>query len=200
MRPVVPLLAATALAAVAHAAKLPPPNKLNLIQASCNALPPAVPGPCSTAFRFTLGTAILRSAREPGPTCPKTGQPTEYVAGDVKLTGVSKNGTPFTGSLGAQMNLKTTFGDDPNGNCELRNIQVGNYPSLTGTIACKHGTCKGPLYAVACLPAQCADTPVFSEFGSVTVNGQTFGALLISDDAGNPLATEGTVLSPAKEP
>lgn len=193
-------LALGLVAGMAHAAKLPPPNRLTLVQASCAFAPPAPPGPCSPAFRFTSGTAVMKALREPQPTCPKTGDPTEAPGGDIRLTGVTKDGAPFTGSLAAQVALKTTFGDDPNGNCELRNVQVPSLPSLTGTLACRNGKCKGTLYPIACLPSQCADTPITSEFGSIEVGPQSFGPLVVLDDAGNPLATVGTTLAPGREP
>jgi hypothetical protein len=193
-------LAMVLVATFAHAGKLPPPARFNLVQANCNALPPAVPGPCSPAFRFASGTATMKSLREPQPTCPKTMQPTEAPGATVQMRGVTKSGGQFTGSLSVSASLKTTFGDDPNGNCELRNVQVPNLPSLSGTLACKNGTCKGTVYPVACLPKQCADTPITSELGSVDANGQTFGSILVLDDAGNALATPGTVLVPGREP
>jgi hypothetical protein len=141
----------------------------------------------------------MKAQREPNPTCPKTGQPTEAPAATVQMRGVSKSGAPFSGSLSVTATLKTTFGDDPNGNCELRNAQV-IVPSLDGTLTCKNGTCKGTLYPAFCLPAQCADVPILSELGSVEVNGLTFGAVLVLDDAGLPLATPGTALAPGREP
>ena len=188
------------VAAGVHAAKLPPPMKFNLVTANCNAVPPAVPGPCSTSFKFTGGQVVMKAQKQPGPTCPKTGQPTETPGGSLVLKGVTKDGAPFSGSLPAQASLKTTFGSDPNGNCELRGTQVPNLPSLQGTLTCKNGTCKGILYPIACLPAQCADTPVVSELGSVEVNGASFGPFLVLDDAGKPLATPGTFLLPSSEP
>jgi hypothetical protein len=184
-------------ASAALAAKLPPPAKMNLVQASCNALPP---GPCSAAFRFASGTVIMKSLRQPAPTCQKTGQPTDAPGANLQMRGVTKNGSPFAGSLPVTVNFKTTFGDDPNGNCELRNVQVPNLASLVGTLECKNGTCKGTAYPIACLPAQCADTPVVSELGSVEQNGQTFGPVLVLDDAGVPFATPGTALAPGREP
>jgi hypothetical protein len=188
------------VAASAHAAKLPPPMKFNLVTAQCNALPPAVPGPCSTSFKFTGGQVVMKAQKQPGPTCPKTGQPTETPGGSLVLKGVTKDGASFSGSLPAQASLKTTFGSDPNGNCELRGTQVPNLSSLQGTLTCKNGTCKGIVYPIACLPAQCADTPVVSELGSVEVNGASFGPFLVLDDAGKPLATPGTFLVPSSEP
>jgi len=184
---------------VAQAAKLPPPMKMNLVPASCSALPPAVPGPCS-GMRFAAGAVVMKSLKQPKPTCPKTGQPTEAPGATFQLSGVTKDGAPFEGSLAVQVNFKTTFGDDPNGNCELRNVIVPNLPSLSGTLACQKGRCKGTAYPIQCLPAQCADTPVTSEFGAAVVDGQTFGPILVFDDGGKPLATVGTMLAPGTEP
>jgi hypothetical protein len=187
-------------ASVAVAAKLPPPTKLTLVQASCNALPPALPGPCSTAFRFASGQMTMKAIRQPQPTCPKTGQPTEAPGGSFKMKGVTKSGAAFTGSLNAVGFLKTTFGDDANDNCELENVQVPNLQSLQGTLTCRNGTCKGTIYPIQCLPAQCADTPIVSELGAVEVGAQVFGPVLVFDDAGLPLATPGTSLEPSAEP
>ena len=188
------------VAAGVHAAKLPPPTKLNLVTANCNAVPPAVPGPCSTSFTFTGGQVVMKAQKQPGPTCPKTGQPTETPGGSIVMKGVAKSGAPFSGSLQAQAWLKTTFGSDPNGNCELKNSQIANFLSLQGALTCKNGTCKGVVYPIACLPKQCADTPVVTELGSVEVNGVSFGPFLVLDDAGKPLATPGTFLVPSREP
>jgi hypothetical protein len=187
-------------AAVVHAAKLPPPMKLTLVQASCNALPPAVPGPCSPSFRFASGLVIMKALRQPQPTCPKTGQPPEAPGGTIQMRGVTKGGAAFTGSLQAQVNFKTTFGADPNGNCELAGLQVPNLTSLLGTLTCKNGTCKGTVYPIQCLPKQCADTAVISELGSVQVGTQSFGPVVVLDDAGNAFATPGTSLAPGREP
>lgn len=195
------VLAATLLlAATAPAAKLPPPMKLTLVTASCNALPPAVPGPCSTAFRFASGQLTMKAVRQPTPTCPKTGEPTESPGGTFKLRGVAKDGAPFSGALAAVVSLKTTFGDDPDDDCELENVQVPNLTSLQGTLQCRGGTCKGTVYPIECLPAQCADTPVVSELGSVVVGAQSFGPAVVFDDAGLPLATPGTALAAGREP
>src|SRR5262245_52063146 len=139
------LLVLVLTAGVAVAAKLPAPNRLTLVQASCFNVPPAPPGPCSPAFRFTTGTATRTSAREPVPTCPKSNglDPAEAPAGDVQLKGVTKDGAAFAGTLDAWVAYKTTFGDDPNGNCELRGQQVPNLVSLIGHLACKGGRCRG---------------------------------------------------------
>jgi hypothetical protein len=185
---------------VAHAAKLPPPMRFNLVQASCNAPAPAVPGPCSSTFRFASGTVVMKSLRQPQPTCPKTGKPTEAPGGTIQMKGVTKSGAAFSGSLDAQVFFKTTFGSDPNGNCELRELHVPNLLSLLGKVDCKSGKCKGVVYPIQCLPAQCADTPLVSELGSVELNGQSFGPILVLDDAGIPFATPGTELLPGKEP
>jgi hypothetical protein len=190
-------LVVAASAAAGHAAKLPPPMRLTLIQASCNALPPSLPGPCSATFGFKTGEVVMKAIRQPQPTCPKTGQPSDAPGGDVRMTGVVKSGAPFSGTLDVQASLKTTFGADPDGDCELRNLYIGNFPSLVGTLACTRGKCKGKLLPVACLPAQCGDVPVFSELGTVEVGVQTFGPVVVFDDAGAPLATPGTVLAPA---
>lgn len=188
-------------AGVAAAAKLPPPNRLTLVQASCFNLPPAAPGPCSPAFRFASGTATLKSAKQPVPTCPKSSglDPHEAPAGDVRLARVTKSGAPFSGTLAVWVAYKTTFGDDPNGNCELRGQQVPNLVSLLGDLACKSGKCRGTLYPVACLPPSCADTPIVSEMGSVTVGTQVFGPLVVFDDAENALATPGTSVAAGRE-
>src|SRR5262245_29650627 len=108
----------TLLATGVHAAKLAPPMRLNMVQATCNALAPAPPGPCSS-FRFTSGNVVMKSLKQPTPTCPKTGKPTEAPGGTIQLRGVTKAGAPFSGSLPAQAALKTLFGPDPNNNCEL---------------------------------------------------------------------------------
>jgi hypothetical protein len=194
------VLGVALVASAAVAAKLPPPMKLTLVQASCNAVPPALPGPCSVTFRFASGQVTMKSLRQPQPTCPKTGDPTEAPGGSFKLKGVTSNGAAFTGSLNAVAFLKTTFGDDPNDNCELENVQVPNLQSLQGTLSCRNGTCKGTIYPIECLPAQCADTPIVSELGAAEVGAQVFGAVLVFDDAGLPLATPGVLLVPGREP
>lgn len=177
------LVAVVPMAAHARKARLPPPNRLTLVQVQCSGPPP---GPCS-AFRFTTGTAILRSARQPAPTCPRTGDdPSENDTGEVRLDGVTVGGTGYAGALTAEVVQKTTFGSDPNGTCALAGVQI-EVVSLTGTLTCRAGRCRGPLTAVACLPKPCADTPITSEVTS----------LVVKDDAGNPLATPGTVLAPA---
>ncbi len=177
------LVATLPTATRARKARLPPPNRFALVQAQCNGSPP---GPCS-AFRFTSGSAILRSARQPAPTCPRTGDdPSENDTGVVRLDGVTVGGTKYTGALAAAVVLKTTFGSDPNGTCALAGVQI-ELVSLAGTLTCRAGRCAGPLTAIACLPKNCADTPIISEVTS----------LVVKDSAGNALATPGTVLAPA---
>jgi hypothetical protein len=75
------VLGVVLVASAAVAVKLPPPTKLTLVQANCNAVPPALPGPCSPAFRLAIGQMTMKSLRQPQPTCPKTGQPTEAPGG-----------------------------------------------------------------------------------------------------------------------
>jgi hypothetical protein len=160
----------------------PRASRLSLVQAQCPGVPP---GPCSPAFAFASGTAVLTSAREPGPTCPGGKTPK---GGQVRLEGVQKNGAPFTGTLRATATLKTTFTPDAhNGNCELSGVQI-TIPSLGGDVACRNGRCKGDLVGAGCLPGSCADTFFTTELVSLVVN----------DDAGQPLATPGTFVPPAK--
>ena len=171
-----------ALTTTAQAKKLPPPSKLNLVQAQCAGNPP---GPCSPTFAFTSGTAILIGQKEPAPACH---DPERAKGGEVRLAGVTKDGAPFSGTLLAQAELQTTFGKDANnGNCELQNLQV-RVPSLSGELTCRAGKCKGTLLSVACLPGTCADTLITTEFIS----------LVVQDDAGRSLATPGTFVAPAR--
>jgi hypothetical protein len=166
----------------AHGKKLPPPSKLNLVQAQCPGHPP---GPCSPSFAFTSGTAILMGQKEPTPACH---DPERAKGGEVRLAGVTKDGAAFSGTLLAQAELQTTFGTDTNnGNCELQTLQV-RVPSLSGELTCRNGKCKGSLLSVACLPGTCADTLITTEFIS----------LVVQDDAGRPLATPGTFVAPAR--
>lgn len=169
------VLGAVSLAAAA-AKKPPPPSKLSLVQAQCAGVPP---GPCSPAFAFATGTAVLVGQKEPVPICPG-GKPA--VGGKVVLTKVTKDGAPFSGTLRVSVTLKTTFTvDQHNGNCELSGLQV-EVPSLQGDVACQNGKCKGTMLGIACLPGTCADTFFTTEFVSLVVN----------DDAGQPLAVPGT--------
>ncbi len=177
------LVAAWTSAVGARKAPLPPPNRFTLVQAQCAGPPP---GPCSSA-RFKTGSAILRSARQPAPTCPKTGDdPSENDTGEVRLHGVTAGGASYTGTLSAEVVLKTTFGSDPNGTCALAGTQIETV-SLISTLACRAGRCRGRLVAIACLPKLCADTPITSELAS----------LVVKDAGGISLATPGTVLTPA---
>lgn len=179
-------IAFASLAAAAHGwaatgRKPPPPSRLTLVQAQCPGPPPA---PCSPAFSFASGTALLTGSKQPGPTCPGGKAPR---GGQVRLSGVEKNGAPFSGVLKASVTLKTTFAPDAhNGNCELSGIQIP-LPSLGGNVSCRNGKCKGDLIGAGCLPKTCADTLLTSEFVS----------LVVTDDADQPLATPGTFVPPA---
>jgi hypothetical protein len=182
---VVALAAALPALAVAKKGAGIAPSKLTLVQAQCDGTPGV---PCAAAFAFKSGTATLTSTRQPAPTCPKTGDPTESKGGDVTLVGVTKNGAAFSGSLPAVVVLRTTFGSDPTGDCPLAAIPPITTESLTGQVACTNGRCKGTLHPIACLDPTCADVPVISEFVS----------LKVSDDAGNALAVPGTILVPVR--
>lgn len=176
------VLAAFATAEAARL-KLPPPSRLSLVQAQCPGVPP---GPCSPAFAFAAGTAVLVGQRQPVPTCPGQKPP---VGGKVTLTKVTKNGAPFTGTLRAGMTLNTTFMTDThNGNCELSGVQI-ELEALVGEIACQNGKCKGTLLGIGCAPTTCADTLFVTEFG----------ALVVTDDTGLRLATPGTFVPPAAD-
>ncbi len=188
MRMPVPLLlvalAAAAPASAQTAKKPPPPLKMPLVQAQCDTVPP---GPCST-LRFATGNVILRGSKEPGPTCPKTGQPTDSPAGTVTLTGVVKAGAPLDGkaALTADVAYKTTFGTDPTGNCALATTQIDTI-SLLATLDCKKGKCTGTFLPIACLPKNCADVLVTTELSNVVVH----------DDAQQDLARPGTFVPAA---
>jgi hypothetical protein len=142
----------------------------------------------------------MKALKQPQPTCPKTGKPTEAPGGAITMKGVTKSGAAFTGSLDAQVYFKTTFGTDPTGDCELQSLTTGNLLSLVGTVECKGGKCKGTVYPIQCLPSQCADTSITSEFGFVESGGQKFGFLVVFDDAGNALATPGSALAGSATP
>jgi hypothetical protein len=175
------LLTAT-IGSAAPPRKPPPASRLSLVQAQCPGPPPA---PCSAAFTFASGTAILTPSKEPAPTCPGGKSPR---GGQVKLDGVEKNGAPFTGTLQASITLKSTFATDAhNGNCDLSGVQI-TLPSLTGSISCRGGKCRGDLIGAGCLPKNCTDTMLTTEFVSLVVN----------DDAGQPLAAPGTFVVPTK--
>lgn len=185
--PILLLALAAALPSVAAAKKGTgiAPSKLTLVQAQCDGTPGV---PCAAAFAFKSGSATLTSSKQPGPTCPKTGEPTESKGGDVTLLGVTKNGAPFTGALPAEVVLRTTFGTDPTGDCPFAAILPITTPSLQGTLTCANGRCKGSLHPIACLDPSCADVAVISEFVS----------LKVFDDAGNALAVPGTILVPQR--
>lgn len=170
-------------AALAKRAKVPSSIKLPLVQAQCPGPPP---GPCSPLV-FTSGTATVRSARQPAPTCPKTGtDPSENNTGDVVLVGVNSAGAPFTGALSVEVVQRTTFASDPNGNCVLATVQL-EIAALSGTLTCTRGRCTGRLVPLGCLPKECADTPIVSELSS----------LVVKDDTGQRLATPGLIVTPA---
>ena len=129
---------------------------LPLVQAQCEG---AVP--CQPAFEFRTGTAQLTAAREPAPTCPKTGKPSETPGGAVKMTGVTQNEAPFTGTLAVEVTNLTTFRSDA-GACPLNGLQIET-PSLNGTLTCKNGLCKGSVLPAQCLPRECADASITTE-------------------------------------
>lgn len=141
----------------AAAARLPKMS-LPLVQAQCEGTPP---GPCQPAFAFRSGTAVLTTAKEPAPTCPRTGKPSETPGGQVTLAGVTRDGAPYAGTLAVEVTNLTTFGSD-GGDCVLNGLQITTL-SLQGTLSCKAGKCKGAVLPFACLPRECADVPVTSE-------------------------------------
>jgi hypothetical protein len=147
-------------------------------------------GPCSPAFDFKRGVVELSGAREPTPTCPKTHQPSEAKAGTVKVTGLTKNGAPFTGTLTTETDLITTFGKSDTSACELKDTSTGVLPSLVGDVTCKNGKCRGTLIPIICLPPQCADVAITTQFA----------AFYLNDDANPPevIATPGTVIMPKR--
>ena len=181
MRAMIALMVLAAFSAAEGARlKPPPPSRLSLVQAQCPGVPP---GPCSPAFAFATGTAVLLGQRQPVPTCPGQKPP---VGGKVTLTKVTKNGAPYTGTLRAGMTLNTTFMTDThNGNCELSGVQI-ELEALIGEVACQNGKCKGTLLGIGCAPTTCADTLFVTEYGP----------LVVTDDAGLRLATPGTFVPP----
>ena len=167
------LMACLALAGLAGAALAKGPKMiLPLVPAQC-----AGSVLCMPDFSFKSGVAVLTAAKEPAPTCPKTGRPSETPGGSIRLNGVMLRNAPYSGPLTTEVTNQTTFGSD-GGDCSLNGLQITT-PTLQGTLTCKNGTCKGIVYPIACLPAQCADTPVVSELGSVEVNGASFGPFLV---------------------
>lgn len=147
------LLATCTGAAAARGPKL----ILPLVRAQC---PGAVP--CLPAFAFRTGAAQLTSAKEPAPSCPKSGKPSETPGGTVQMAGVTRDGAPYTGSLAVEVTNQTTFGSD-GGDCSLNGLQIET-PTLLGTLDCKAGRCNGKLLPSACLPRECIDAPITTEF------------------------------------
>jgi hypothetical protein len=181
MKHVLRTAAAVALLAPPIApAAAPGVSTLALVQAQCAGPPP---GPCSPAFRFARGQAVLRTGKQPGP----TREPSQQRAGDVRLTGVTKGGAAFAGALTVEVVYKTTFAVDTNANCELAGVQIET-PSLLGTLACRAGRCTGRVQPVAALPKHCADAAITSELVG----------LVVKDDAGVALAVPGTTVAPGK--
>lgn len=147
-------LALSGLAGAAFAKA--PKMVLPLVPAQC-------PGPvlCMPDFAFKSGVAVLTAAKQPAPTCPKTGRPSETPGGTIRLSGVTLRNAPFTGALTTEVTNQTTFGSD-GGDCPLNALQITT-PTLQGRLSCKGGRCKGVVFPVACLPAECADVPVTTE-------------------------------------
>jgi hypothetical protein len=178
------IVLALATAFTAEAAKAPR-LILPLVQAQC-----AGPAPCSPAFGFRTGTAQLTAAKEPAPTCPKTGKPSETPGGTVQLTGVTKSGAAYTGALAVEVTNLTTFGSD-NGDCPLNGLQIET-PTLLGTLSCKNGRCRGNVLPSACLPRECADVPVTTEFHILEVlDAPTL-------EGGKAIARPGLFIAPEK--
>jgi hypothetical protein len=173
------------LALAGAAAARPPALVLPLVQAQCDG---AVA--CQPAFAFRTGSAQLTGAREPAPTCPKTGKPSETPGGAVKMTGVSQNGAPFSGTLAVEVTNLTTFGSDA-GACPLNGLQIET-PSLNGTLTCKSGRCKGSVLPAACLPRECADVSITTELRLLEVlDAPTL-------EGGRAIARPGLFVAPAK--
>jgi hypothetical protein len=173
---------------VAHGGRAFVYARFALVQAQCGQI---TFGPCAPAFAFKTGTVELNGQREPAPTCPKTGLPAEAKAGTVKMTGVTKDGTPFSGTLPAQAFLNTTFGVNASSTCVLAGIGTGPLLALEVGLVCRSGKCRGTILPIACLPADCADVAITTEFVSFKV----------LDDSGNPeavIATPGAVIAPRR--
>lgn len=173
------------LAVAVHAGRAPVYAKLALVQAQCGQIQYA---PCAPAFAFKTATAVLTGSKQPNPTCPKTSMPAEAKAGTVKMTGVTKDGAPFTGTLPSETILKTTFGNNPESACVLVGTQFTGL-SLVGDLACRSGKCRANIIPIFCLPPDCADVPITTELVSFKV----------LDDSGNPdaaIATPGTLIAP----
>ena len=145
---------------------------------------------CAPDFAFKSGVAILTAAKQPAPTCPKTGRPSETPGGSLRLTGVTLRNAAFTGTLTAEVTNQTTFGSDA-GDCSLNALQITT-PTLQGTLSCRAGRCKGLVLPVACLPAECADVVVTTELQLLEV----LDAPTI--EGGKVIARPGFVVSPAR--
>jgi len=158
-----------------------------LVQAQCGQITFA---PCAPAFAFKTGVVELSGLREPAPTCPKTGLPTEAKAGTVKLTGVTKNGAPFTGTLPTETQLNTTFGTSATTTCVLAGLSTGPFPSLSGDVACRNGKCRGTILPIVCLPAECADVPITTEFVSFKLMDDSGVATAVIATPGAVIATK----------
>jgi hypothetical protein len=173
---------------VGHAGRALVYARLSLVQAQCGQLTIA---PCAPAFAFKSGVAALTTLREPAPTCPRTGLPEEAKAGTVTLTGVTKDGAPFTGTLPTETVLKPTFGANPASSCVLAGIPSAPVVGVVGDLTCRNGKCRARLKPPVCLPAECADVPVTAELVSFKV----------LDGSGNPeavVATPGTFIAPKR--
>src|SRR5262249_56241291 len=116
----------------------------------------------------------------------------ETPGGSVKLTGVTRNGAPYDGSLAVEVTNLTTFGSD-GGDCPLNGLQIET-PTLNGTLACKGGRCRGSVLPAACLPRECADVPVTTELRALEVlDAPTL-------EAGKAIERPGLSIAPAKHP
>jgi hypothetical protein len=78
------------------------------------------------------------------------------------MAGVTRDGAPYTGSLAVEVTNQTTFGSG-GGDCPLNGLQIET-PTLLGTLDCKAGRCSGKLLPSACLPRECIDAPITTEF------------------------------------
>jgi hypothetical protein len=169
MRSIVAVSLVLALAP-AVGARGKPVLTLGLIRAQCAAPPPAPPVPCAPAFDFASGTVTLTAQKQPTPSCPRTADPRESPAGTIKLRGVTRDGASYSGTLFLSIEQVTSIGADTvNGTCELSGLPPIRVESLVADVACRNGTCKGTILPIACLPKTCADTPIVSEFGALTV-------------------------------
>ena len=168
-----------------EAAARGPKMLLPLVRAQCPG-----PAPCLPAFAFRIGAASLTAQKEPAPTCPKTGRPSDTSGGTVRLAGVTKDGAPYNGSLAVEVTNQTTFGSDA-GDCPLNGLQIET-PTLLGTLACKAGRCKGSLLPFACLPRECADVPITTEFRLLEVLDAP------TVEGGKAIARPGLFVAPGK--